>query len=369
MTQSLYEAVLIVSKLQKHYPAAINLIILTRDQSQYSIVNSAITIKLQAEHDRSTNEATKYAILKLNDLPSKTIETKLTQTAVMELVNASKDGCTIFGIILPSSTELRLELTYSTNFDDVRIIMDLQAQDLARFKPSQKETLPFLQTPNLPVKHIDEHLSSLSLSTEPKLIITNPQISTNLFERITNDFQSHIQQNSKLETELSHLLNDPDQLPKSRSLITRPLAENWFILFSKLSLPKMESWITPVDQTFVTNCKLKMFSSFKPFELTIQQLIALAVNFNYKDSSLGILEIVLGLHTQMEQITIQLNEPHQCSFLVSCPFSYINGSSLQDGQIFESFYRYYLRIVALQIYSKYNTNLQQQLALTTLALP
>lgn len=368
MTQSLYEAAITISKLQKHYANAIKIRILTRDSSLFETLSTAKMIKFQSEHDRSTNETIKYGKLKIGDLPPKAIETTLTQTAVIDLVNASREHLTIFGIILPNMHKDKVDLTYSTDFDDIRIILDEPAINAPLFQPFLDEIQSEINRSTTPVTQTDDTFSLLNFVDQSQIQSNTPQTHELLLASTKDNFISRYASNSELEKELSLLIADPDLSPSSRTTISRPLAERWFILLSKLALPIMDNWFTPVDQNFVSILITHLLSNQSSSELTIKEMILLVTNFSNKDKSYELLKICLGLHTRAETTLIRNNRLHTCSFLVSCPFNYINDFHSRENLHYDSFYRFYLKLVAIQIYSSYNSEILDELDIKSIQL-
>lgn len=376
MTQSLYEATLSVSKLQRNYPDPIKIVILTRDQTQFARLKSVTTIKLQSEHDRSKNSAIKYGILKIGDQISKTLETEITQTANLEIVNHARDACTIFGIILATTTDKHADVTYSTNFDDVSTTLNISAKFLLKYKkPDMNEleaqaSIIQISTADsdsedehskTPVTQTDDTFTLIGISNEQKPSVLVPQTNFDVFSQIEKDFSSAYARNVKFERQLSNTFAILESIITSRNAITRPQAERWFLLLSKLALPKMENWITPVDQNFVAKCDTDLLEQQTTIVPTLNNYIQTIINFGYEEQSLTLLEIILGLHTKDEIFIIRSKAIHQCSFLVSCPFHHFRMLHNFGELNCESFFRYYIQLVALQTHSQYDKQKLTQL--------
>lgn len=376
MTQSLYEATLSVSKLQRNYPDPIKIVILTRDQTLFARLKSVTTIKLQSEHDRSTNSAIKYGILTIGNQVSKMLETEITQTANLEIVNHARDACTIFGIILATTTEKHADVTYSTNFDDVSTTLGISTKLLLKYqKPNSN--LPQVQSLNVqisttepdsddecsktPVTQTDDTFTLIGLTNQLNESITVPQFDDDMILSIERDFLSTHTRSIKFEKQLGNTFAILGSTMTPRNAITRPQAERWFLLLSKLALPKMESWITPVDQDFVAKCDQQLLEQPTKIVPTLINYIQTIVNFEYKEQSLTLLDIILGLHTKAEILAIKSKTTHSCSFLISCPFQHMRMLHNFGELNCDNFYRYYLQIVALQIHSLYDQTKLNQL--------
>lgn len=376
MTQSLYEATLSVSKLQRNYPDPIKIVILTRDQTQFARLKSVTTIKLQSEHDRSQNSAIKYGILTIGDQISKTLETEITQTANLEIVNHARDACTIFGIILASTTQKHADITYSTNFDDVSTVLNISTKMLLKHREPKLNTLQantLIVQPSTtdsdsdeehsktPVTQTDDTFTLIGFSNQIDESSTVPQFDDDMILTIEKDFLSTHTRNVKLEKQLGNTFAILGTTTTPRNAITRPQAERWFLLLSKLALPKMENWITPVNQDFVTICDQRLLEQQTKIVPSLINYIQTIVNFDYKEQPLVLLEVILGLHTKAEILLIKSKSTHSCSFLISCPFQHMRMLHNFGELNCENFYRYYLQIVALQIHSLYDQTKLNQL--------
>lgn len=361
MTSVLYKAILTVSKLQRSDPRPIKLIILTKLIEQHSWLKSATTFGIQSFNDRSTNESIKTGILKLNDSTPRFINVSITQTAAIELVNFSKCVCTIFGFIRSESHPDSIQMSYSTDFDDITTILNISADVFNVFLDEQLQNESDTELVLTPVTKSTETTRSLSPFDLNKNSSPISSSDDQLFDQIQNDFQSFTNNNRSLEIELSKLLLASEAPPPLRNNISRPLIEKWFILILKIALKKMENWTTIIDQPFIIKCKSILYAWNRPQRTNASHALISVFDLNNEEQILTLLDIILGLHTVTERNLIKTDQLHKCSFIIKCPFNCFNEFPFPLEIQRLSIYSYFLNMIALQLYSNYQSHIRKSL--------